>query len=262
VPRHKTKPQPTELLDDAPDDLEDEDELVGYFADQLDIDDDELADLVDEATETADIVAALALLDLFAAGYNALDDAAADAAAAVDKHEGPDLTERLNDIAADMSDDLGERLDIGWGDADGSEIDSLASINAQSEYSESKSDADIENGFEYSRYLAEGDACDVCKDCHGTVLPSDDPWWDDHEPDNNHPGCRCIKDPCTKTEAMRYGISEKAPDVPVSGWKNQWPPDVTNRPDVLAGIYHGKVAIPQTAHWLDVRGRARRDFRS
>ena len=47
-------------------------------------------------------------------------------------------------------------------------------------------------------------------DCDGTVLPSDDPWWDDHSPDANHPNCRCITVPLSAEEAKREGIDNAA----------------------------------------------------
>lgn len=229
------------ILEDAPDDLDDEDELVDWFADQLDIDDDEVEELTADAAGEAGILAAYAFLKLFTAGWDALDGAQADATAAHTEHVGPELTDRLNEIAADMADDLGETLESDWGDEDGSQISALSDITAQSEYSESKSDADDEAGWEYAQYLAEPDACDVCADCHGVILPSDDPWWDEHEPDAHHPNCKCIKVPLTAAEAgKRGGETKDLPDVEGGTWKDKWPPDVTDYPDVLEGIYHTK----------------------
>jgi hypothetical protein len=233
------------LFDDAPDDIED---VVEYFAERLGVDDDTLKELAEDAAETAGIVAALALLDLFSLGWNALEAAQVDAEAAEAKAEdaeaqvgGPDLTAKLSDIASDMAEDLGEKLDATWGDEDGSGVTGLAEINAQSEYSEAKSDADVDEGWEYSAYIAEPDACDVCQGCNGTVLPSDDPWWDDYEPDSNHPGCRCIKVPLSKDEAETRGISKEVPDVEASGWKDKWPPAGSGIA-VLDGVYHEKIA--------------------
>ncbi len=181
------------LFDDAPDDIED---VVEYFSERLGVDDDTLKELAEDAAETAGIVAALALLDLFSLGWNALDAAKVDAEAAEAEAEdaaaqvgGPDLTAKLSDIASDMADDLGEKLDAAWGDEDGSGVTGLAEINAQSEYSEAKSDADVDEGWELAQYLAEAGACDICQACNGTILPIDDEWWDEFEPDNNHPNC-------------------------------------------------------------------------
>ena len=252
-----------DLLEDAPDDLDDEDELLAYFGDRLGIDDDAITELAKEAAEDAGIIAALALLDLFSAGWEALDDAQADAEEAQAAFEGrspttpdasspsasrpeaspraADLTERLNDIASDMSDELSEKLDQDWGDDEGSAITSIAEINVQSDYSESKFEADEENGAEFSQYIAEPDACDVRQDCHGTILPSDDPWWEEHEPDNHHPNCKCLKVPLSAEDAQKRGGETSAPDVEGGDWKDKWPPDVSDRPDVLAGIYRDKI---------------------
>lgn len=230
------------IFDDAPDDLDDEDELLAYFAERLDIDEDALREMIDDATETAGTVAALALLQLFSSGWEALDDAQQAAVDAATEHVGAALVDRLGEIATDLADDLADRLDEAWGDEDGSSISTLAEVNAQSEYSDAKSEADAEEGWEFSQYLAEADACDVCQGCHGTVLPSDNPWWDDHEPDANHPNCRCVKVPLSEAEAKTRGIDKDGPDVEVSGWKDRWPPDVSDYPDVLQGIYHSKAA--------------------
>lgn len=231
-----------DLLEDAPDDLDDEDELLAYFADRLDIDDDAVEEMAKDAAEVAGTLAALAFLQLFTAAWDALDGAQDDSTAAHTEHVGPELTDRLNDIAADMADDLEETLETRWGDEDGTSVVGFSDVTAQSEYSESKSEGDADEGWEYAKYVAEADACDVCKDCDGTVLPSDDPWWDDHEPDNNHPNCKCIKVPLSEAEAKREGIDKSGPDVEVSGWKDKWPPDVTDYPDVLEGIYHSKLS--------------------
>jgi hypothetical protein len=261
------------LLEDAPDDLEDEDELILWFATRLGITDDEIEEMAKEAARTAGIVAALSMLRLFATGWTALDDAQTDAAAAREKFTEPNLpgageaperpppalpgeapvyyghpsideqafNERLTEIATDMNQDLAERLTAGWGDLDGSSITSLAEINAQSEYSESKSDADASAGWEFAQYKAEATACDICDDCDGVILPSDDPWWGEHEPDNNHPNCKCIKVPLSAEEAdARGGVTKDLPDIDSSGWKNVWPPDVSDMPDVLQAIYHSK----------------------
>ena len=264
-PRRKPEPEDDDLedlFDDAPDDLDDEDEIIAYFSARLDIEDDVVEDLVQDATQTAGILAAYAMLKLFSAGWDALDgaqdDATAahkpgrwdaldgaqdDATAAHTEDVGPELTERLNDIAADMADDLDEKLDTDWGDEDGAEVTGLADINAQSEYSESKSDADVAAGWEYAQYLAEPDACDVCADCHGVILQSDDEWWDEHEPDNHHPNCKCLKVPLSEADAdARGGVTKDLPDVEPGTWKDRWPPDVTDYPDVLEGIYHSKVS--------------------
>jgi hypothetical protein len=240
------------LLEDAPDDLDDEDETAAWFASQLDVDDDELEEIAEDAAEAGGILAALALLKLFAAGWDALDDAESDAqdarlatpeAAVVGGEPGPSLADKLADIAGRMADDLAEQLDDLWGDDDGSGVASLTDVAAQSEYSESKSDADQDEGWEYAQYVKSMHACEVCSDCDGVILPIDDPWWDDHEPDNNHPNCDCLKKPLSATEAEALGGATKhLPDVDVSGWKDVWPPDVSGYPDALQAVYHSKLA--------------------
>jgi hypothetical protein len=230
------------LLEDAPDDLHDENELLAWFGDRLGIDDEEFDDIAFDAIQTGGILAALAFLKLFTAGWEALDDAQDAATAAQTEHEGPALDDRLREIASDLKDDLGERLDEGWGDADGTEVSGATDDAAQAEYTTSKSDADRDEGWEYAVYIAEPDACFVCQDCNGTVLRSDDPWWDDHDPDNNHPGCRCVRVPLSEDEAKGRGISDEAPDVEVSGWKDTWPPDTSDYPAILDGVYHEKIA--------------------
>jgi hypothetical protein len=50
---------------------------------------------------------------------------------------------------------------------------------------------------------------------HGFILPSDDPWWETHEPGQWEWGCRCTKRPLTAKQAADY--ADKYPDKSVNG---------------------------------------------
>lgn len=228
------------LLDDAPDDLEDEDDLLEWFTERLGIPEDEIKEILAEASSAASIVAALTFLKIFSTAWDAVDEAQDKSIEANTESIGKDLDQRLDEIARDMADGLKDQIEDDWGGEDGSGVAVLADINAQSEYGDSKHEADEDAGWDFAQYIAETTACDVCQDCHGTILPMDDPWWDDHEPDANHPNCKCIKVPLSAEEAEKRGGTTEAPDVEVSGWKEKWPPDVSEYPDVLQAIYHSK----------------------
>ena len=229
------------LLDDAPDDLEDDDDLLSYFSDRLGIEEDEIEGLVEEAEAAAGVLAALALLKIFSAGWDALDGAqvSSDEAreAALDEQG---LSDRLSDIAVSMNENLSDQLDDGWGDDEGSAITGLAEISAQSEFSDGKSDADGEAGWDYLRYVATEDSCDECQDCDDTVLPADDPFWDDHTPPDLHPNCRCATVPLSEEEARKYGVDSEPPDVEGGTWRDKPPSDIEDYPPELADIFNSK----------------------
>ena len=48
--------------------------------------------------------------------------------------------------------------------------------------------------------------CPICNACHGTILPSDDPWWRTHSPPL-HFQCRCKTRPLTVKQAEAMGVT-------------------------------------------------------
>ena len=63
--------------------------------------------------------------------------------------------------------------------------------------------------------------CDRHRTWAGTVLPVDDPWWDDHFPPNGW-GCDCRVRPITRREAdSRGGVTEPPPRREVAWWNRR-----------------------------------------
>lgn len=211
-------------FDDAPDDLEDFDDDLDFWKAALpDVPEDELADIIGDATILAGTVAAVALLDLFSDAWESIDDA-----------------EKLDTPQDDFAAQLDDKLDNLWGE-NGSMWDTIVDTNEASEFNQAKDDEDQEQGWEFAQYLAEdpAGACEICKPLHGIILPIDDPWWDEFEP-QNHCNCRCAKVPLSAEEAeARGGVTEKPTRVDVQpGFGldkgEMWIPDLSTRPPELA----------------------------
>ena len=47
----------------------------------------------------------------------------------------------------------------------------------------------------------------ICKDCNGTLLPADDPWWDSHVPPLHH-ACRSTVRSLRARDAARRGVTQ------------------------------------------------------
>jgi len=82
--------------------------------------------------------------------------------------------------------------------------------------------------------------CEICADCHGVILPADDPWWDDHTP-LMHCNCMCTKTALSQEEAEDEGIDTHGPDVDADeGFGTRpdeegedWAPDMGNMAPAL-----------------------------
>lgn len=72
----------------------------------------------------------------------------------------------------------------------------------------------------------------ICGPLDNTILPADDPWWDDHYPPLHHQ-CRSAVRTLRESDARRRGIAKEAPQVPAQDGFGQTPrADTRNdRPD-------------------------------
>ncbi|MBA2724276.1 MAG: minor capsid protein [Methylibium sp.] len=64
----------------------------------------------------------------------------------------------------------------------------------------------------------------ICKACHGTVLPADDPWWEAHRPPLHH-RCRSGLRSLTTSRALQKGINATPPKVDAQegfGTTDEW----------------------------------------
>ena len=91
--------------------------------------------------------------------------------------------------------------------------------------------------------------CDTCHDCHGVVLPADDPFWSDHHPPL-HPNCSCTVTALSPEEAKDEGIDDEGPDVEVddgfgaepSVEGKDWEPDLSGLDPELRAALEARLA--------------------
>jgi SPP1 gp7 family putative phage head morphogenesis protein len=100
--------------------------------------------------------------------------------------------------------------------------------------------------------IRDGRTTKVCKDCNGTILEADDPWWDSHVPPLHH-ACRSHVRSLRASAAKRKGItSSPTPAKPQKGFGDrpsgatpsmkEVEPDLTQYPAELARIYKAKTS--------------------
>jgi SPP1 gp7 family putative phage head morphogenesis protein len=53
---------------------------------------------------------------------------------------------------------------------------------------------------------------EVCRRCHGTILPAEDPWWDGHSPQCHH-ACRSGTISLSRRQADKRGVTTDPPAV-------------------------------------------------
>lgn len=160
-----------------------------------------------------------------------------DAASSAIEH-GTDLEAFKRDCAAQLIES--------WGGDRPGQIENVFRTNVLGAYSAGREAINnspaVREARPYARFDDSDDdrECDICSDCHGVVLPADDPWWDTHTP-LLHFKCECIKTALSQEEAEDEGIDTRGPDVEAdegfgarpdeSG--DDWAPDLGNMPAEL-----------------------------
>lgn len=102
--------------------------------------------------------------------------------------------------------------------------------------------------------------CELCHECHGVILPADDPFWLTHYAPLHHQ-CECSIDALTPEEAEEEGVtsSDDVPDVEADdGFGNQpssegedWAPDLTKIDPELRQALEAKLAEFKSRGWAD-----------
>ena len=117
-----------------------------------------------------------------------------------------------------FKEDCGAQLIESWGGEIPGRIETIFRTNALSSYSAGREAINnapaVREARPYARFDDSDDdrECDICEDCHGVVLPADDPWWDSHTPPL-HFNCRDTKTVLSQEEAEDEGIDTHGPDV-------------------------------------------------
>lgn len=118
--------------------------------------------------------------------------------------------------------EISETLESAWeGDVanPASRMETIFRTTTQTAYSKGHQEIanhpDIREDRPFWRFVAslDGDTTDVCREAHGTILPADHPWWQDHTPPL-HFNCRSTFETLTSEEAERLGITEKPTELP------------------------------------------------
>jgi len=85
----------------------------------------------------------------------------------------------------------------------------------------------------------------ICKDCDGTVLPLDNPWWGSHTPQLHH-RCRSRVVNITRAQGERLGISKAPPATAADkGFgkipdRERWSPEAADYPPELWQLFQRK----------------------
>ena len=118
----------------------------------------------------------------------------------------------------DFRDEVADKLIDQWGGEIPGRIEAIFRTNIGYAYAEGRyainSAPAVKEARPYWRYddTDNDRECDECHDCHGTVLPADDPWWDDHHPPLHHQ-CECTVTALSPEEAADEGVDEEGPDA-------------------------------------------------
>lgn len=149
----------------------------------------------------------------------------------------------------DFRKEVGASLEEAWGKKDPAHLENIFRTNVQSAYSAGRylqnNRPEVRATHPYSKFSAVMDdrTTDVCAAAHGTVLPSDDPWWSTHQPPL-HFRCRSDVTAITESEAKEIGIDESAPEAEADegfgGVLDHYEPELSSRPVELAHLYELK----------------------
>lgn len=207
-------------------------QMLEWFRTKVPLSDTEFYMLSDKARSRAFTVSKVAELDLVADVWRAIDSA---------------IT--TGETLADFRARVGADLESAWGGSDPARLETIFRTNVQNAYSVGRyiqnNKPEVKATHPYSRFSAVLDdrTTDICEDCDGTVLPTDDPWWADHQPPL-HFNCRSDVSAITEDEAREYGVDDAPPAVEVDECFGDpfadFDPALYDRPPDLASIYELK----------------------
>ena len=150
----------------------------------------------------------------------------------------------------DFRDEVADKLIDQWGGEIPGRIEVIFRSNIAAAYAEGRhainSAPAVKEARPYWRYddTDNDRECDTCHDCHGVILPADDPWWNDHHPPL-HFNCCCTVTALSPEEAADEGVDEEGPDVDVdegfgaepSSVGSDWVPDLSSiDPELRAAL--------------------------
>ena len=205
-------------------------EAIEYFENTLDLDEDEIEDLEDEADEKAFRIAGVASVDVLVQVHQAIVKSL---------EEGTPYE--------DFAEEIGPVLETAWQgtvDNPGARIENIFRTNVQKAYNAGrwKAHQEVANEFPYAILDVVEDArtSDVCAhldaQLKGKSLPASDPFWGTHTPPL-HFNCRSQIIYLSEEQAEEIGISKHIPKTPsAKGFGNapdedDWAPDASEYPE-------------------------------
>jgi hypothetical protein len=162
----------------------------------------------------------------------------------------------------DFRDEVADKLIDQWGGEIPGRIETIFRTNIGHAYAEGRhainSAPAVKEARPYWRYddTDNDRECDVCHDCHGVVLPADNPWWQTHHSPLHH-CCECEITALSPEEAADEGIDDAGPDVEADeGFGNEpssegkdWAPDLSNIDPELRAALEAKLAEIKGPDW-------------
>ncbi len=208
------------------------DRMINWFRAKTPMDANEFYLLDAEARGRAFTVSGVAELDMVSDVMRAVDSAISN-----------------GETLADFQARIGTDLTALWGGEDPARLETIFRTNVQSAYSVGRfiqnNKPEVKATHPYSKFSAVLDdrTTDICEECDGTILPTDDPWWADHQPPL-HFNCRSDVSAITPEEAEELGVDDAAPEVDADdgfGVPGADPDfDLSTRPPDLTAIYEMK----------------------
>lgn len=207
-------------------------QAVAWFRSRVPMTEDEFRELDVRARDKAFKVAGVAQLDVATEVWDALDEAIS---------AGTDLSAFVESVGSSLAD--------AWGGEDAPRLERIFRTNVQTAYGAGRqiqqADPAVKEARPYSRFVAVSDSrtSEICADLDGTVLHSDDPFWDTHQPPLHH-NCRSTIVTLDPEQAAEFGIDEEAPDVDAADGfgapLREWVPDLSDAPMPLVAQYRAK----------------------
>jgi SPP1 gp7 family putative phage head morphogenesis protein len=188
--------------------------------------------------ERAFTVANVARVSVIADVWRALDSAIA---------EGKPFDDFKAEVSAKLADE--------WGAPNAPRVETIFRTNIMESYGAGRASIYTAPAVKRARPYLRFDAIkddrvdDDCEEADGTVLPQDDPFWENATPPL-HFNCRCVLTPLSKEDTDdEGGVDEEAPDVEAdegfgrapSEKGRDWEPEIKDFPAPLADVLSDKL---------------------
>ncbi len=212
-------------------------EAIRAFRQRIPLTDEEYDSLLEVEQEYAFTISNVAQADIVEFVYDKLDAAIAGGGS-------------IEEFKADV---LG-KLEEAWGTPDGGRVDTIFRTNINKSFNAGKFEVytspAIKEARPYFRFedIDDDREDEECAAAHDTILPQDDPFWNDFWPPI-HPNCRCTVTALAEDEVDEGDLSDEAPDAEAadgfgrapSEEGSDWEPSPSDYPDDLGNALADKL---------------------